>query len=339
LEKVRGRKMINKNLHLSENIFKEDSELKATRDGFGEGLVEAGEKDERVVVLSADVDESVRVQIFKGKYPHRFIEMGVAEQAMATVAAGMANYGKIPFICSYAVFSPGRNWEQIRTTVCINNVPVKVAGHHAGLLTGPDGATHEALEDIALMRVLPNMVVVVPCDVVEAKKATVEIAGNRKPSYIRLSREKTHVMTASKTPFKIGRAEIFWESKDPKVTIIACGHMVYQALLAAKKLAESKIEVMVINCHTIKPLDEQAIVRAAKTSGAVVTVEDHQIAGGLGGAVAEVLSRNFPVPMEYVGVTDAFGQSGNPKELLEKYNLTSNDIIKAVMKIIKRRNV
>jgi transketolase len=331
--------MLNRNLNLSEKIFKKDIELKATRDGFGEGLVEAGEKDGRVVVLSADVDESVRAEAFKEKFPQRFIQVGVAEQVMAGVAAGMANYGKIPFICSYAVFSPGRNWEQIRTTVALNNVPVKIAGHHTGLLTGPDGATHQALEDIALMRVLPNMVVVVPCDALEARKATLEIAKNGKPSYIRLSREKTPLITSQDSPFKLGQAEIFWESKDPKVTIIACGHMVYQSLLAAKNLAKSNIESLVINCHTIKPIDEQTIIRAAKITGAVVTVEDHQITGGLGGAVAEVLAKNYPVPMEFVGVKDSFGESGKPKELLEKYGLTSEDIIKAVKKVIRRKNV
>ncbi len=330
--------MLNPKLKLSSNIFKKDIDLLGTRDGFGEGLLEAGEKDERVVCLSADLGESLRVTAFKDHFPERFIEVGVAEQALATVASGMATYGKIPFITSFAVFSPGRNWEQIRTTICINDVPVKIIGGHTGVNVGEDGASHQMLEDIALIRSLPNMIVVVPADAIEAKKATLEAAKNGKPTYIRLTREASPVFTGDETPFKIGKAEIYWENKDPKVAIIACGPLVYEALKAARELSKIKIGSLVINCHTVKPIDEQALIHAAKIAGAVVTVEEHQIAGGLGSAVAEVLSRNFPVPIEFIGVHDSFGESGKPKELLAKFGLTSQDITKAVKRVIRRKN-
>lgn len=310
-----------------------------TRQGYGEGLVKAGDNNERVVVLCADLTESTKSILFKEKFPERFIECGVAEQGMATIAAGMANYGKIPFISSYACFSPGRNWEQIRTTIALNDVPVKIAGAHAGVSVGPDGATHQMLEDIALMRAMPNMIVVAPADSIEAKKATIEIAKNGKPSYVRFTREKSPVFTTEKTPFKIGRAETLWETKDPKVTIIACGPLVYEALLAAKELEKSKIEVLVIDSHTIKPLDERTIIRAAKTTGAVVTVEEHQITGGLGGAVAETLARNFPVPIEFIGMPDHFGESGAPDELLEKYGMKAKNIVQAIKKVISRKSL
>jgi transketolase len=329
--------MINKKAKLSKKMFEKDIDLVATRQGYGEGLVIAGEKDERVVVLCADLTESTRSILFKEKFPERFIEVGVAEQVLATVAAGMANYGKIPFISSYAAFSPGRNWEQIRTTIALNDVPVKIAGAHAGLTVGPDGATHQGLEDIALMRTMPNMMVIAPCDAIEAKKATVEAAKNGKPTYIRLARDKTPVFTTEKTPFRIGRAEILWEAKSPQVAIIACGPLVYEALLAACNLEKKGIEVLVINSHTIKPLDEKEIIRAAKITGAVVTVEEHQINGGLGGAVSEVLSRNYPVPMEFIGMPDSFGESGSPDELLEKYKMKAADIAEAVKRVISKK--
>jgi len=330
--------MLNPDLKLSKKIFKKDIEQIPTRDGYGEGLVIVGEKNENIVVLTADLKESTRTNLFADKFPQRFIEVGVAEQALATVASGMANYGKIPFISSFAVFSPGRNWEQIRTTICINNVPVKIVGSHAGVNVGPDGATHQMLEDIALMRVLPNMIVIAPCDSVETKKATIEAAGNGKPTYLRFAREKSPVMTTDDTPFKIGRAEIFWEDKDPLVAIIACGPLVYEALRAAKELNKSKIGCLVINSHTIKPFDEQTIIKAAKLTGAIVVVEEHQVNGGLGGAVAEVLAKNFPVPMEFIGMPDCFGESGKPKELLEKYGMTAKDIVSAAKRVIKRKN-
>lgn len=330
--------MIKKEAKLSSKLFQKDIAVVPTRQGYGEGLVIAGEKDENVVVLCADLTESTRSLLFKEKFPERFIEVGVAEQALATIAAGMAVYGKIPFISSYAVFSPGRNWEQIRTTIALNEVPVKIGGAHAGISVGPDGATHQALEDIAIMRAMPNMIVVAPADAIEAKKAVVEAAKNGKPTYIRFAREKTPVFTTEKTPFKIGRAEIFWQSKSPQVAIVGCGPLVYEALLAARSLEKIGIEVLVINCHTVKPIDEREIVRAAKITGAVVTVEEHQVTGGLGGAVAEVLSRNYPVPMEFVGMPDCFGESGTPEELLIKYGMKAKNIIEAVKRVIPRKS-
>ena len=324
-------------LKLNNKLFDEDVEQSPTRNGYGEGLVIAGEKDPNVVVLCADLTESTRSNFFKEKFPGRFVEMGVAEQGMATVAAGMANYGKIPFISSYAAFSPGRNWEQIRTTIALNDVPVKIAGAHAGLTVGPDGATHQMLEDIALMRAMPNMIVISPADSIEAKKATIAAATNGKPTYIRLAREKTPIVTIEATPFKIGKAEVFWTSKDPQVAIIASGPLLYEALLAAKELTGSH-PVIVLNCHTIKPIDEQTIIHAAKICGAVVTVEEHQIMGGLGGAVAELLSKNIPTPQEFIGMPDCFGESGQPDELLEKYHMKAKDIMEAVKKAIVRKN-
>lgn len=329
--------MLNPKVRLSEKIFEKDVEKVPTRDGYGEGLVIAGEKDEKVVVLCADLTESTRSILFKEKFPDRFIEVGVAEQALVTVASGMANYGKIPFISSYAAFSPGRNWEQIRTTVALNDVPVKIAGAHAGLTVGPDGATHQMLEDIALMRVLPNMVVIVPCDAIETKKATIEAAKNGKPTYIRFAREKTPVFTSEATPFEIGKAEIFWESRSPQVAVVACGPILYEALLAARELEKVGIESIVVNSHTVKPIDQETIIRVAKLSQAVVSVEEHQVNAGLGGAVAEVLAKNFPVPMEFVGMPDSFGESGSPEELLRKYGLGAENIIEAVKRVIKRK--
>ncbi len=330
--------MLNKEAKLSKEIFSKSIDLRSVRDGFGEGSVLAGEKDERVVVITADLKESTRVHLFAEKFPGRFFDVGVAEGALVTVAAGFANYGKIPFAASYAAFSPGRTWEQIRTTIAINDVPVKIVGAHGGLGAGPYGSTHQALEDIALMRSLPNMIVVVPADAEEAKKATLAIAENEKPSYIRLARQATPVFTTEKSPFEIGRAEVLWEGKDAQVAIIACGPLVYEALVAARDLEKKGIEVIVINSHTIKPLDERTIIRAAKTAGAVVTVEEHQINGGLGGAVSEVLARNFPVPVEFIGVPDVYGESGDTDELLEKFGLTSKNITQAVKDVVARKN-
>lgn len=328
--------MINKNAHLVDNLLdKTKLEMAPTRDGYGKGLVVAGEKDERVVVLCADLTESTRSLWFAEKFPERFVQVGVAEQNMALVASGMANYGKIPFISSYATFSPGRNNEQIRTNICINNVAVKIAGSHAGVSVGPDGATHQALEDIALMRVQPRMVVVVPCDAIEAEKATIAVAFNGQPSYIRFGREKSPVFTTLDTPFEIGRAEVFREGKD--VAIIGCGMLLYNALLAAEELLKEGIDCMVINSHTIKPIDEKTIIDAAQKTGAVVSVEEHQINGGLGSAVAEVLSRNYPVPQEFIGVQDRFGESGTPEELIEAFGMGVGSIKEAVKKVISRK--
>ena len=321
--------------NLNPKLLDPEIEMKPSRDGFGEGLVIAGEENPNVVALCADLTESTRMQGFKDKFPERFIEVGVAEQNLVTVASGMAHEGKIPFASSYATFSPGRNWEQIRTTICYNNQPVKIVGSHAGLSVGPDGATHQALEDVAIMRALPNMVVVVPVDSIEAKKATIALAYNSKPSYIRLSREKIPVITTEQTPFEIGKAQVFYEGKD--VTVIAMGQMVYLAILAAEELKLHKISVRVINCHTIKPLDKETILKAAEQTGAVVTVEEHQINGGLGGAVAEVLSQNFPTPLKIIGVEDRFGESGVPNELLEKFGLSKSAIIKAITQVIRMK--
>lgn len=329
--------MIAPNAKLVENLLdKSKLEMKPTRDGYGTGLVEAGQTDPRVVVLCADLTESTRSQGFKDKFPDRFVEVGVAEQNMATVASGMANYGKIPFISSYAAFSPGRNNEQIRTTISLNNVPVKIGGAHAGISVGPDGATHQQLEDIALMRVQPRMVVLVPCDAVEAHKATVAAAFNSKPTYIRFGREKSAVFTTAETPFEIGQAEIFREGKN--VSIIGCGMLLYNALVAAEELSQEGIDCEVINSHTIKPLDEKTIIASAQKTGAVVSVEEHQINGGLGSVIAEVLSRNYPVPQEFIGVQDRFGESGNPDELIEAFGMGINSIKEAVKKVIQRKS-
>ncbi|MBI2010542.1 MAG: transketolase family protein [Candidatus Chisholmbacteria bacterium] len=296
----------------------------APRDGYGKGLVAAGRKNENVVVLCCDLTESTRSQWFKEAFPDRFIEVGVAEQNMAGMAVGMALSGKIPFCSSYAVFNPGRNWDQIRVSVCYTNANVKIAGAHAGISVGPDGATHQALEDIAITRVLPNMTVVVPCDSIEAEKATVALAVHDGPAYIRFGREKLPVITTKKTPFELGRAEVFREGKG--VTIVACGAMVYEALIAAQE-----VDGEVINCHTIKPLDVEAMVASAKKTGRVVTAEEHQVNGGLGGAVAEALTdAGVAVPIKRVGMQDSFGESGDPEELLKKYKMKAENIVEAV---------
>ncbi|MAG12269.1 transketolase [bacterium] len=330
--------MINKEQHLVKNIFNlERVEQGPTRDGYGKGVVEAGERDERVVVLCADLMESTRSHWFQEKFPERYIELGVAEQNLATVGSGLANYGKIPFIASYAAFSPGRNNEQIRTTISLNNVPVKVCGMHAGVSVGPDGATHQALEDIALMRAQPNMTVIVPCDAEEARKATYTAAFNNSPVYLRFAREKTPIFTTKETLFEIGKANVLWESEKPDAVIIACGNLVYNALVAAEELKKENIEVDVINNHTIKPMDAETIVAHAKKAGAVVTVEEHQIAGGMGSAVAEVLAQEHPVPIEFIGVHDSFGQSGKPEELIAHYGMDVKAIKDAVQKVRGRR--
>jgi len=318
--------------------FREKKILKfsATRDGFGEGLVLAGKKNKKIVVLSADLTESTRCLPFKQKFPERFIQLGVAEQSMASIAAGLALAGKIPFMTSYAVFSPGRNWEQIRTNIALQNTNVKIIGSHAGLNVGPDGATHQMLEDIALTRVLPNMTVIVPCDAEEAKKATMAAAQIIGPVYLRLTREASPVFTNSSTPFKVGRAEIFHKGND--ATIIAAGPILFEALKAAVNLKQKNgINVQVVNCHTVKPLDEKTILAAAKQTGAIVTAEEHMVAGGLGSAVAELLAVNYPVPIEFIGVKDSFGESGKPEELMKKYGLTAKDITAAVLRVIKRK--
>jgi transketolase len=327
--------MISLEQKLSSKLFTDGVGHAPTRDGFGLALVELGENNPAVVALCADLAESTRMLPFKEKFPERYIELGVAEQNLATVAAGLANYGKIPFIASYATFSPGRNNEQIRTNISLNNVPVKIVGSHAGVSVGPDGATHQALEDIALMRVQPNMTVLSPCDAEEARKATLAAAKHAGPVYLRLAREKTPCMTTAESPFELGRANVVWESSKPKAVIFATGPLLFQALRAAKEL-ERTTAVLVVNVHTIKPLDHKTIVECAKKAGAVVTVEEHQIAGGLGSAVAEVLAQEHPVPIEFVGVRNSFGQSGTPEELIEHYGMDTAHIAAAVAKVIKR---
>lgn len=327
--------MLNKDAFLNPKLFDKDIEQVPSRNGYGEGLVIAGEENPNVVALCADLTESTRTEGFKEKFPDRFVEIGVAEQNLAAVASGMAAAGKIPFITSYATFSPGRNWEQIRTTICYNNRPVKIIGSHAGISVGPDGATHQALEDIAITRTLPNMVVISPADSIEAKKATIEMAKLNKPCYMRLGREKVPVVTTEKTPFKIGKAEVLWAGSD--ATIIATGQMVYYALQSTQELYSHEISVRVINLHTIKPLDKETILQAAEETGAIVTVEEHQVMGGMGSTVAEVVSQNFPVPMQIIGIEDHFGESGEPSELLEKYGLTTRNIMDGVISVLRMK--
>ncbi|MBM3233111.1 transketolase family protein [Candidatus Pacearchaeota archaeon] len=307
----------------------------ASREGYGRALVKLGEKNKEVVALCCDLTDSTRVELFKKKFPERFIEIGVAEQNMAGIAAGLAMLGKIPFMSSYAVFSPGRNWDQIRVSICYNNVDVKIQGAHAGISVGRDGATHQALEDIAITRVLPNMTVLVPCDSIQAEKATIASASKKGPVYIRLSRTKTPLFTDYNTPFKIGKADIYRSGSD--VCIISCGTMVYESLIAADDLAREGIKATVMNCHSIKPIDNDTISSMARKCGAVVTAEEHQINGGLGGAVAEVLGKSCPVPIEMVGVLDTFGESGEPEELIKKYGCTSKEIISSVKAVLKRK--
>lgn len=331
--------MLNPELKLNTKMFDKNVEQVPIRQGFGEGLLRAGEKNLQVVGLCADLTESTKMNLFSERFPNRFVQVGVSEQNLASVASGMAAMGKIPFISSYAMFSPGRNWEQIRTTICYNNRPVKIAGSHAGISVGPDGGTHQAIEDIALARVLPRMIVLSPCDALEAKKATEASVNTGTPVYLRLAREKTPLMTTKATPFEIGKAQVVWEPSDRSaglVGIIATGALLHQALLAAKELEEKGTAVVVMNLSSIKPLDEKALIILAKNTGRIVTVEEHQIAGGMGSAVAECLVKNFPVPMEFIGVRDEFGQSGTQEELIEHYGMGTKSIIKAVNKILDR---
>ena len=322
---------------LNQKLFDTDVEQKATRDGYGAGLVAAGDLDPNVVVLCADLTESTRSEAFSKKFPERFFEIGVAEQNLAAIAAGLGISGKIPFISSYATFSPGRNWEQIRTTISYNDSNVKIAGAHAGISVGPDGATHQAVEDIATMRVMANMKVFVPCDAIEARKATVAAAKIWGPIYLRFAREKSPVITTEETPYTPGKAEVFWDGKKPQAAIIATGPLVHKALLAARDLEKEGIETVVLDVHAVKPLDEAKVAEAAKRAGAVVTVEEHQVAGGLGGAIAEFLAKTEPVPMEFIGLQNVFGESGPPEELLEKYGMGAKDIVAAVKRVVKRK--
>jgi transketolase len=321
------------NLHLAD--LSGTINYEANRKGFGKGLLEAGKRNANVVAACADLTDSTQISLFRDAFPDRFIEIGVAEQNLVTVGSGMAAMGKIPFVSSYAAFSPGRNWEQIRTTVCLNDMPVKIIGAHTGLYTGKDGATHQMLEDIALMRVLPNMVVLAPCDSVEAEKMTLAMAADPRPNYMRLARESLPTLTTADTPFEIGPAYVFAKGAD--VTIIATGTMTYQALLAVDLLYKDGIEAEVIHVPTIKPLDAETILKSVRKTGAVVTIEEGQIAGGLGGAVAELLSEELPTPMKRIGMQDHFGESGDPAELFEHFGLDAKHVRKAAQAVVTKK--
>lgn len=316
------------NLHLNPDWHKDSAAKEATRAGFGRGLLEAGKLNPKVVALCADLTESTNIHLFANEFPDRFIQTGVAEQNLATVGSGLAAMGKIPFISSYAAFSPGRNWEQIKTTIAINDQPVKIVGSHAGLYTGPDGATHQMLEDIALMRTMPNMVVIAPGDGPEAYRATLALAADpQRPTYLRICREAAPVMTTDATPFEIGKAYVYAAGGD--VTIISTGVMIYQVMQAAEMLFKDGIDAEVIHCPTIKPLDAVTILASAKKTKHVITVEEAQIAGGLGGAVAELLGEEMPTKLKRLGVRDAYGESGKPEELLNLHGLTAKHIAMA----------
>lgn len=321
--------------HLSRELFTDTIEQAPTRKGFGEGLVLAGDQDPRVVALCADLTESTQMEAFAKKYPERYVEVGITEQNMAAVGSGLAAVGKTPFISSYAAFSPGRNFDQIRVTICMNEQPVIVVGSHAGVSVGPDGGTHQMLEDVAMMRALPSMNVVIPADTHEARKATLALAAYRHPAYLRLAREKTPVVSTIDSPFALGKAQVWREGSD--VALIVAGPLAYETLQAAERLAHEGIEAMVINSPSIKPFDEATVIEAAKQCGAIVTIEEAQIAAGLGGLVCEVLAESHPVPVERIGVRDAFGQSGTLKELWQHYNLTAKDIVRAAHHVMKRK--
>ncbi len=324
------------NMHLVPDILAKDLPAEPIRKGFGRGLLEAGKRDENVVAACADLTESTQMHLFKNEFPDRFVEIGVAEQNLVTVGSGMAAMGKIPFVSSYAAFSPGRNWEQIRTTICLNDRPVRIVGSHAGVSVGPDGATHQMLEDIALMRALPNMIVIAPGDSVEAEKATLALAVDKRPAYLRLAREATPIITTDKTPFEIGKAYVLAEGAD--VTIISTGTMTYHALVAAEMLFKDGIDAEVVHCPTIKPLDAVTILKSVHKTGAVITAEEAQINGGLGGAVAELLSEEAPTIMKRIGMRDRFGESGKPDELMHHFGLTGKHLAIAAHELMDKKN-
>lgn len=331
--------MLNPDLKLNTKVFADDVEQVPIRKGFGEGLAQAGETNKQIVALCADLTESTQMHFFKQKFPERFVEIGIAEQNLATVASGMAAMGKYPFFSSYAMFSPGRNWEQIRTTIAYNDRPAVIVGSHAGISVGPDGGTHQATEDIALMRVLPRMTVISPCDAIQARKATLALSANPRIAYLRLAREKTPIITSEETPFEIGKGQVLYRPDGiAHVTIVATGGLVANALKVAKDLEQKHIKALVVNIHTIKPLDTELLIACAKETKAIVTVEEHQIAGGLGSAVAEILAQTYPVPIEFIGVRDLYGQSGTPNQLIEHYGMGRDAITAAVMKLIERKN-
>lgn len=321
-------------LNLIDDILDKDIATEPIRKGFGRGLLAAGKLNDQVVAACADLTDSTQMSLFAKEFPERYIEIGVAEQNLVTVASGMAAMGKIPFVSSYAAFSPGRNWEQIRTTICLNDQPVKVVGSHAGISVGPDGATHQMLEDIALMRVLPNMVVIAPGDGPEAERATLALAADKRPGYLRLAREATPIITTDKTPFEIGRAYVYTEGHD--ITVVTTGTMTYQAMVAAEKLFKDGIDLEVIHCPTIKPLDAATILKSVQKTGRVITVEEAQINGGLGGAIAELISEHHPAPLKRIGMRDRFGESGKPDELMQHFGLTAKHIMLAAHDMMEK---
>lgn len=321
------------NLHLVPDVTANDIATEPIRKGFGRGLLEAGKRSERVVAACADLTGSTAMDLFAKEFPDRFVEVGVAEQNLVTLGSGLAAVGKVPFVSSYAAFSPGRNWEQIRTTIALNDRPVKIIGSHAGVSVGPDGATHQMLEDIALMRVLPNMVVVAPCDSLEAERATIALATDSRPAYMRLAREATPIITTEQTPFELGRAYVYAVGSD--ITVITTGTMTYQALAAAEPLYKEGIDLEVVHAPTIKPLDAVTILKSVEKTRRVITVEEGQAAGGLGGAVAELLGEEMPVPVRRIGVRDRYGESGEPNELLHHFGLTAGHIAAEARKLMR----
>jgi transketolase len=322
-------------LHLVDDVRAKDIKQEPIRAGFGRGLVKAGQQNDNVVAACADLTGSTKISEFAEAFPQRFVQVGIAEQNLVTVGSGLAAMGKIPFVSSYAAFCPGRDWEQIRTTICLNDRPVKIIGSHAGVSVGPDGATHQMLEDIALMRVLPNMVVIAPCDSLEAERATQAMAKDSRPNYMRLAREATPIITTEKTPFEIGKAYVFAPGRD--ITVIATGTMTYQAMVAAEMLFKEGIDVEVIHCPTIKPLDKETILKSVRKTGLVITAEEAQINGGLGGAVAELLAEECPTPLRRIGMLDHFGESGTPEELFQHFGLTGTHIAMAVHHMLDKK--
>lgn len=317
-------------LHLTD-----EPERKAARDGFGEGLLDAAGVDERVVALCGDLTESLRMHAFAKRYPQRFWNVGIMEQHMVSLAAGLALNGLVPFAGTYGVFQ-GRAWDQIRVSVCLSNANVKLVGSHAGVAVGADGASAQALEDLAMLRAIPNITIVVPCDAVEARKATLSLAEMNGPAYLRFARSADIVVTTNRTPFLLGRVEVFQEGRD--CTVFACGNMVYESLRAADELARKhRISLKVVNVHTIKPLDSAGIQAALKETGAAVVAEEHQQIGGLGSAIAELSAKTVPVPIEFVGMADTFGESGSPVELREAFGFSADAVVKKVLKVLKRK--
>ncbi|MEI7689110.1 MAG: transketolase C-terminal domain-containing protein [Candidatus Nomurabacteria bacterium] len=332
--------MLNQNIKLNTKVFNSDVEKKSTRLGFGEGLLQAGIENDNIVALCADLKDPTKLNLFADKFSNRYIEMGIAEQNMASVASGMASMGKIPFIASFAIFNPGRNWEQIRTTICYNNLPVKIVSSHSGTAVGPDGGSHQCLEDLALTRVLPNMVVISPCDAIEARKATIAMSKTKLPTYLRCTRNDTPLITTDETPFEIGKAQILFmpENGLAQVGIIATGPVLYNALMAAKKLGDSGIKVKVMNLSTIKPLDKDAVIELAKEAKNIITIEDHQITGGMGSAIAECLAESYPTKIKFMGINDSFGQSGEANDLAKYYKIDTESIIDSVIESINKIN-